>query len=380
MLVAEATTDGRWTGHNGDTWMYRAVPTTSVRALWRTLHERDRFVGLLDSVAEQADLPLLDSGGSREAHLLVIADDDPDATTTPQAACPQCGAFTKARAAHTDAAAERDWPRDSVVALGLKLGAYTPPPHPETALGRLYAKAGRPLNERDPLGSCVTVLARACKTVWDFANPGADPGADAADAVMRRCGAEHLDEARTDRLMGWQVRSHDINTLFIASASGRLVECDAWGRDLRSGCRHDFNAGLSFCGLPIPPAAAPHPAGAAIVAAASTQPSPAGGPAAASAQILGGHDLADVFAQRPGLVAVSLRGWLTRSAGSPGWIRATALAAFRTIDRGHDPDLVTAPPQAQHITPKVLLYRQMQAFEEMCPLGLRRVDTAGARR
>ena len=137
--------------------------------------------------------------------------------------------------------------------------------------------------------------ARACKTVWDFANLGADPGTEAADAVIGRCGAERLDEARTDRLMGWQARSDDINTIFVASASGRLVECDAWDRDLRSGCCHDFSAGLSFCRLPIPPAAPPQPAGAAIVAAASTQLSLDGDTDAASVQILGGHDLADMF-------------------------------------------------------------------------------------
>ena len=371
MLVAKARSDGQWTGHNGDTWMYRAVP--DAKALWRTLHERDRFVQLLDSAAEHADQHLLGSGGSREAHLLVIASDDPDATTAPVAACPRCGAFTEAQTTPV-CAAEHDWPRDSVVALGLRLGAYTPPPHPETAFGRFYAKAGRPLDERSPLRSGVTVLARACKTVWDFANPGADPGTEAADAVMGRCGAERLDETRTDRLMGWQARSDDINTTFVASASGRLVECDAWGRDLRSGCCHDFSAGLSFCRLPIPPAAPPQPAGAAIVAAASTQLSLDGDTDAASVQILGGHDLADMFAQRPGLVAVSLRGWLTRSAGRAGWRRASALAAFRTIDVGHDPDLVTASPQAQHITPKVLLYRQIEALEEMSPLGLRRVN------
>ena len=77
-------------------------------------------------------------------------------------------------------------------------------------------------------------------------------------------------------------------------------------------------------------------------------------------------------------MAVSLRGWLTRSVGRAGWRRASALAAFRTIDDGHDPDLVTASPQAQHITPKVLLYRQIEALEEMSPFGLRRVNVAGA--
>ena len=348
--VAQAASDGVWADHVGVSWMYQALP--AVAGLWQTQHERDSLAFLIGSAAEYVDERLLGGCDSREVHLLVVARDDPDTTTVPQAVCPRCGEFTQTAPDPPDGdASAHGGPVEGVAALGVRLGGYSMPPDPATRPGRLYALGSDPGEERIFVWRTVKRFARVFKMAWDFAHPGADPSAAAADDMMRDCGACLLDNAQTDRLVGWPARSHNLETVFLESPNGRLVECDAWGRDLRSGCGHDFRAGLTFCSVPVP-------------VDAQTQHSPTSA------------DLADVFAQRPGLVAVSLRGWVSLADDQPAWSRVTALAAFRTIE-GHEPDLITAPPQAQHITPKVLQYRQMRALMEMSPLNTRRALQPG---
>ena len=65
-------------------------------------------------------------------------------------------------------------------------------------------------------------------------------------------------------------------------------------------------------------------------------------------------------------MAVSVRTWLSRAGSIWRWSDISALAALRTAE-GHTPGLESALPAAQ-----VVPYRQMRAFDEMCPLSPRR--------
>lgn len=335
-FVDGVTSDGIWTG-GGSSWMYRALPVHPV--FWQDMAEADSLAHIFDTLAANLHEALLADSAGRELHLLAVARDDPDETTVPQGFCGACGRASGSDTAGSIATAGR--PRAAVFAVGVRLGAYGPPPEQEALSRGFYSALARRRNPvgGGPVGRFYERLARAFNTFHHMArHPYVDPGADATETALGRTGARPLDREQVDRLLGWQARAADLqDCIFLESANGESVEADAWCEDIPAAdCRHALAGGLQFGVVPVD---------------ANAEAS------------LGGGVLADAFAQRPGLVAVSVRAWLRRAGSIWCWSDISALAALRTAE-GHTPDLESALPEAQ-----VTLYRQMRALDEMCPLS-----------
>ena len=345
--VATTSPDGVWASIDGVEWMYQSLPADPV--FWQQPSDRDRLAENIDAVAASFSGCLLDGPDSREVHFVAIARDDPVDVAVPRGSCPEDGSVAPlVPAVRAGTAPIPGWPRASVFALGVQLGRYAPPPRPDTLLGRFHAAAAahrdaaHPRRRRQRLDKR---MRRLDTLLYVLRHPYADPGTAAASAAMRQAGAAPLDTEQSDRLLGWQARSDNLESVFVAAGDGTRVESDAWSRDIPSGCSHPLVGGLLFCALVKNNDAAQH---------------------------LHNDDLVDAFAQRSGLVAVSVRAWLIRHGDRAVWDRVCAVAAFR-IAEGCSPDLETAPMQAQHITPGVLVHRQMAAFKEVCPLSTHRI-------
>ena len=146
-----------------------------------------------------------------------------------------------------------------------------------------------------------------------------------------------------DRLLGWHCRGGDPDTVVVVRDDSRAVGCSPWVWDpLRGETPHELRhfywhspdaAGLQFSAWPL-------------------------------ATRAGHAEITAMFADRPDMVAVSVRGdLLPASAGEPPRLRNVSGVAARRIHGDTD----TAPTRAASPEPEVVMCRQIDALCETRP-------------